>query len=176
MTRLHADVPVSPGCFCAYVFFLLLVFPQSSALRVRSLSRLSRARASAQGGLPALRRLPALRGPCPCWTSCPSLALLLSALRGLAALRGLPCAGVRPSMGSLSFAAFLPFAGSLPLADFLHWCPLRAFGPSRGFYSLSSVCCLFSNSLVSFERFAPCLQSLSSLSSVLLLVLNSSTR
>ena len=103
LTRLHPIVPVSPGCFCAYVFFLLLAFlPPSSALRIRRVVQGCHAfplrRLSALRGLPALRA-PLLRGlsrhelavlRCP---SCPSrLPGLreLSVLRGLAARRGLP--------------------------------------------------------------------------------------
>ena len=148
LTGLHPDVPVSPGCLCAFVFLLLLVFPLSSALRIRRAAMqgsitvtLSRARASALGGLPAFRGLPALHGLPP---SCPSRAPFIRRLCPWQAC-------FRPFGDSLSFAGFLPFAGPLPLTDFagslvsFERLVLKFSGPSR------VVCSLFSNSL--FIRF-----------------------
>ena len=113
LTRLHPIVSVSPGCFCTYVFFLLLAFflPPSSALRIRrvmhgsiTVTRASRAsrpsRASCPRGLPP---------------SCPWLAPWFAGSLFFAAL----CPSRASSPGLLPFAAFRPFMGSLSFASSL---------------------------------------------------------
>ena len=104
-------MPVSPGCFCAYVFFLLLLFPPS-ALRIRRVMQSSITVTPFPGSgfrrwqAPALRGLPALHGLLP---SCPSLASW-----------PLPFAGFPPGLGRTSCPSRAPCPSRAR-------CPLRAF-------------------------------------------------
>ena len=104
------DVPVSHGCFCAYVFFLSLVFPPSIALRICRVMQgsitvmpLPGSGFLPLGGLPALRGLPALHGLLP------GRFLFFAGFP----LGSLPFAGFHPFMGSLSFLPFVGFRPSL---------------------------------------------------------------
>ena len=137
-TRLHPDVRV----FCAYAFCLWLVFPPSSALRIRRVmqSSITVTRFPGSGFRP-------WRALCPSWASRPSRASCpfhLRALWWLTGFRG-------PVMGSVPSRALSSFSSGLLLA-------LKFSSPFR------AACTLFSNSLVSFEQCAPCSQILCFLS------------